>query len=279
VTLWKIMAILRASGTLFGHSHAAMCLGQVVSTLAILALLGAGTLAGVASTVASLASVVSYPVLLALGLPPVSANVTNTVALVFTGAGAAAGSRRELAGQGRLVRRLGALTAAGGAAGAALLLLTPASAFEAVAPVLIGAASLLLIVQPRISGLTARPGGERSWRLRAALAGVAVYVGYFGAAAGILLLVTLTAMLDQSLPRINAIKNVVSGMANAAAAVGFALFGPVRWAAAVPLAAGFLIGGWTGPALVRRLPAQALRTGIGIGGLVLAARLGIGAYH
>ena len=267
------------AGAPFRHGHAVMCLGQMVSTLAILALVGAGALAGVASTVASLASVVSYPVLLALGLPPVSANVTNTVALVFTGAGAAAGSRRELAGQGRLVRRLGALTAAGGAAGAALLLVTPASAFEAVAPLLIGAASLLLIVQPRISGLTARPGGERSWRLRAALAGVAVYVGYFGAAAGILLLVILTAMLDQSLPRINAVKNVVSGMANAAAAVGFALFGPVRWAAVAPLAAGFLLGGWIGPALVRRLPARLLRTGIGVGGLVLAVRLGIDAYH
>jgi len=250
-----------------------------VSTLAILALLGAGTAAGVASTVASLASVVSYPVLLALGLPPVTANVTNTVALVFTGVGAAAGSRRELAGQGRLVRRLGALTAAGGAAGAALLLLTPAAAFEAVAPVLIGTAALLLIIQPMISGLTARPGGERSWRLRGALAAVAVYVGYFGAAAGILLLVVLTAMLDEPLPRVNAVKNVVSGTANAAAAIGFALFGPVRWAAAVPLAAGFLIGGWTGPALVRRLPARGLRIGIGIGGLILAVRLGLGAYR
>ena len=251
----------------------------MVSTLAILALLGAGTAAGVASTVASLASVVSYPVLLALGLPPVTANVTNTVALVFTGVGAAAGSRRELAGQGRLVRRLGALTAAGGAAGAALLLLTPAAAFEAVAPVLIGTAALLLIIQPMISGLTARPGGERSWRLRGALAAVAVYVGYFGAAAGILLLVVLTAMLDEPLPRVNAVKNVVSGTANAAAAIGFALFGPVRWAAAVPLAAGFLIGGWTGPALVRRLPARGLRIGIGIGGLILAVRLGLGAYR
>jgi uncharacterized membrane protein YfcA len=250
-----------------------------VSWLAILALLGAGILAGVSSTVASLASLISYPVLLALGLPPVSANVTNTVALVFTGAGAAAGSRQELAGQGRLVRRLGALTVVGGAAGAALLLLTPAAAFEAVAPILIGTASVLLIIQPMISGLTARPGGERSWRLRAALAAVAVYVGYFGAAAGILLLVILTAMLDQPLPRINAVKNVVSGMANAAAAIGFALFGPVRWAAAAPLAAGFLLGGWIGPALVRRLPARALRTGIGIGGLILAVRLGIEAYH
>jgi uncharacterized membrane protein YfcA len=256
-----------------------MCLGRVVGMLAILALFGAGTAAGVASTVASLASVVSYPVLLALGLPPVTANVTNTVALVFTGAGAAAGSRRELAGQGRLVARLGALAVAGGAAGAALLLLTPATAFEAVAPVLIGAASLLLIVQPMISGLTARPGGERSWRLRGALAGVAVYVGYFGAAAGILLLVILTAMLDQPLPRVNAVKNVLTGMANAAAAIGFALFGPVRWAAAAPLAAGFLLGGWIGPALVRRLPARPLRTAIGIGGLILAVRLGLGAYH
>ena len=255
-----------------------MCFGSGGELLAILALLGAGTLAGVASTVASLASVISYPVLLALGLPPVSANMTNTVALVFTGAGAAAGSRRELAGQGRLVRRLGVLTAAGGAAGAALLLLTPASAFEAVAPVYRGR----LAAADRaaeISGLTARPGGERSWRLRAALAAVAVYVGYFGAAAGILLLVVLTAMLDQPLPRVNAVKNVVSGMANAAAAVGFALFGPVRWAAAVPLAAGFLLGGWTGPALVRRIPAQALRTGIGVGGVVLAVRLGLAAYR
>ena len=86
-----------------------MCLGRVVSLAAILALFGAGILAGVVSTVAALASVVSYPVLLALGLPPVSANVTNTVALVFTGAGAAAGSRRELAGAGRLVLRLGRL--------------------------------------------------------------------------------------------------------------------------------------------------------------------------
>ncbi len=67
----------------------------MVSPAEIFALTGAGVLAGVASTVASLASVVSYPVLLAIGLPPISANVTNTVALVFTAAGAAAGSGRN----------------------------------------------------------------------------------------------------------------------------------------------------------------------------------------
>jgi hypothetical protein len=256
-----------------------MCLGQVVNLATAAVLLGAGTLAGVASTVAALASVVSYPVLLALGLPPVSANVTNTVALAFTGAGAAAGSRQELAGQGRLVLRLGVLTVLGGAAGAALLLLTPASAFQAVAPFLIGAASVLLIVQPKIAGLTARPAGERSRTLRAAMSAVAIYTGYFGAAGGILMLVVLTAMLDQPTARVNAVKNVVSGLANAAAAVGFAVFGPVRWAAVAPLAAGFLAGGWIGPALVRRIPGQALRVVIGVCGIALAVWLGIDAYR
>jgi uncharacterized membrane protein YfcA len=246
--------------------------------LAILVLLGAGVLAGVTSTVASLASVVSYPVLLALGLPPVTANVTNTVAVVFTGAGAAAGSRQELAGQGRLVARLGVLAAAGGAAGAAVLLLTPARAFETVAPCLIAGASVLLIVQSWIASLNARPGGERSWALRGALGAVAVYIGYFGAAGGIGLLTVLTAMLDQPLARVNAVKNIMTGLANAAATVAFALFGPVRWDAVPPLAAGFLVGGWIGPALVRRLPARALRTGIGLCGIALAVRLGLSAY-
>jgi len=254
-------------------------LSQVVSPAEIFALIGTGILAGVASTVASLASVVSYPVLLAFGLPPVSANVTNTVALVFTGAGAAAGSRRELAGQGARVRRLGLVTAAGGAAGAALLLLSPPRAFQFVAPCLIGAASLLLIVQPMITGLAARPDGERSPLLRAALFAVAVYVGYFGAAGGILALAVLTAMLELPLARINAVKNVVSGLANATASVGFAVFGPVQWAAAAPLAAGFLIGGWIGPALVRRLPAGALRLVIGVCGVVLAVILGVRTYR
>src|ERR1700735_2844389 len=141
---------------------------------------------------------------------------------------------------GSLVAILG-LVGAAPVAGVALLLLTPASVFEKVAPCLIGAASILLIIQPMIAGMNARPDGERSWVLRGALAGVAVYVGYFGAAAGILLLTVLSAMLDQPLARVNAIKNAVSGLANAAAALGFAVFGAVRLAAAAPLAAGFLL--------------------------------------
>ena len=146
-------------------------------------LLAAGTVGGIFSTVASIASLVTYPVLLALGLPPLSANMTNTVSLVLTGAGSAASSRPELAGLGRRVLRLGAVTAAGGAAGAAVLLTTPAHAFTMVVPVLIGGASLILLVQPRIAKLASAAGHAVFPARGAALFAVAVYVGYFGAAA------------------------------------------------------------------------------------------------
>lgn len=247
----------------------------------VLLLLAAGTLGGIFSTVVSVASLVTYPVLLALGVPPLSANMTNTVSLVLTGAGSVAGSRPELSGQGRRVLRLAAITALGGAAGAAVLLAAPAGSFALVVPVLIAAASVVLLVQPAIkkraerSGASPRPPGLAH---RAALFAVAMYVGYFGAAAGIMLLVVLSGMIDEPLVRVNAIKNAVSGAANAMAAVCFALFGDVRWKLVVPLAAGFLIGGWIGPAIARRVPAQAFRLFVAVCGLGLATRLGLSAY-
>ena len=245
----------------------------------VAALAGAGALAGMISVIAGLASLVSYPVLLALGLPPLSANMTNTVALAFTGAGAAAGSRPELAGQGGRVRRLGLVTALGGASGAALLLLTPPGLFENVAPALIGGSALMLLVQPLTRRWPGRAGAERSWPLQAVMFGVAVYIGYFGAAGGILMLAVLAAMLAEPLARVNAVKNVVAGLANAVASLGFAAFGPVRWAFVVPLAAGFLAGGWAGPAVVRKLPGPVLRALIRVAGLAVAVKLGIATYR
>jgi uncharacterized protein len=236
-------------------------------------LLGTGLLAGIFGTVVSLASIVSYPALLALGIPPVSANMTNTVALSFSAAGAAAGSQRELSGQRGRLLQLGTLTALGGATGAVLLLLTPPGAFSLVAPVLVGFGSLALFVRPR-----ARPA-EDSVALRVGVFGVAIYSGYFGAAAGILMLALLAAMIELPMARINAVKNVVAGLSNGVAALGFAVFGPVRWAAVPPLAAGFLAGGLIGPSLVRLLPGRVLRVIVAVCGLGVAVKLGIDSYR
>jgi uncharacterized membrane protein YfcA len=244
-----------------------------------LVLLATGVVAGLASTVFSLASLVSYPVLLALGLPPLTANVTNTVSLVLTGAGSAIGSGPELTGQGPRVRRFGLVTALGGAAGAAILLLSPARDFELVVPFLVGGAAVLLLIQPRVKSLSARPDGERSVPLTIALFLAAVYVGYFGAGGGVLLLAVLGMMVDEALARLNALKNAVSGLANFVATLGFVLFAPVRWLFVLPLAAGFLIGGWTGPKLVRRMPPEGLRVVVALAGVGLAIKLGWSAYR
>ena len=242
-------------------------------------LLAAGTLGGIFSTVVSIASLVTYPVLLALGVPPLSANMTNTVSLVLTGAGSVAGSRPELAGQGRRVLRLGAITALGGAAGATVLLLTPASTFVVVVPLLIGGASLVLLVQPKIKRLSPSPDGGNRLVQGAALFTVAVYVGYFGAAAGVMLLVVLSMMIDESLVKGNAVKNAVSGMATATASVAFAWFGDVRWTLVVPLATGFLVGGWVGPKIARKVPAGPFRVIVSLCGIGLAVKLGLSAYR
>ncbi len=250
-----------------------------MSIFEALALLGTGVLAGIASTVASVASVVSYPVLLAIGLPPLAANVTNTMSLICTAAGSVAGARPELSGQRERALRLAVVTAIGGAAGAGALLIAPASTFAMVVPVLIAVAAALLLVQPLISGLAPRPGADRSRRRLAGLFAAAIYIGYFGAAGGVLLLAILATMFSESLIRLNALKNIISGAANAVAGAAFALFAPVDWAVVPLLAAGFLLGGMTGPRIARRLPARALRLLVGLCGLALAVKLGLAAYR
>jgi uncharacterized protein len=249
--------------------------GAVAGAGAPILLAGAGLLAGLCGAVAGLASLVSYPALLAAGLAPLTANVTNTVALVLSSVGSSAASRPELRGQAARARWLLALAAAGGLVGAVLLLCTPAGLFQAIVPVLIAGASVLLLAQPRLVRRSAGRIAERGPALGAAMFAIAVYGGYFGAGAGVLMLAVLAVAVPEPLARLNALKNLGLGASNAIAAAGFAAFGPVRWAAAVPLAAGFLLGGAMGPPLVRRLPQGPLRVAIAVAGLLLAARLAL----
>jgi uncharacterized membrane protein YfcA len=250
-----------------------------MSIVLVAELFAAGVGGGIAGTVASVASVVSYPALLALGLPPLAANVTNTMSLVFCVPGAVLGARPELAGQRSRIAAIGAIMAAGGALGAAVLLLAPPGAFALAVPVLITSAAVLVLLQPRLRALAPRPGAEQSRRRLTVLFGVAVYLGYFGAAGGVLVLAVLAATLSEPLIRVNAIKNVVAGAANLVAATVFARYAPVDWAFVPPLAAGFLIGGYTGQRLARYLPAAALRIVVAVAGLALAVKLGISAYR
>lgn len=244
-------------------------------TFILLVLAGIG--AGLTGSIAGLASLISYPALLATGLAPVAANVTNTVALVFNSVGSISASRPDLVGQRRRLRWLVPLGVAGGATGGLLLLVSSPGSFETAVPVLIGLSSLGVLLQRRPAAPLVAGGPDSRWLFPTAFV-VGIYGGYFGAAAGILLLSVVLAATRESLPRSNAVKNVVLGAANAVAAIAFAVFGPVDWMSALPLAIGCLIGGRLGPGVVRRAPDRLLRSIIGVLGLGLAIYLGIGTY-
>lgn len=243
-------------------------------------LLLAGIGAGLTGSVAGLASLISYPALLAVGLPPVTANVTNTVALVFSSTGSIIGSRPELVGQRQRVRQLLAAGVAGGALGALLLLATPAGSFERAVPILIAVASVAILVRRRLIDDVVPETPHRVGPGTVIGVGVVgIYGGYFGAGAGVMLLALLLLTTHDTMPRCNAVKNVVLGLANGIAAVGFAFFGPVRWIVVLPLGCGLLIGGRVGPIIVRRSPAGVLRVVIACAGLGLAVKLGVDAYR
>lgn len=244
-----------------------------------LLLVVAGVGAGLSGSIAGLASLVSYPALLAVGLAPVTANVTNTLALLFSSAGSVAGSRPELRGQRARIRQLGVAAAAGAAAGGVLLLLTPSGSFERVVPWLIGFGSLTILLPRRPTFHSEDLHLPASRLLLTGTALIGIYAGYFGAAAGVLMVALLLTATPETLARCNALRNVVLGFANVVAAVIFAVFGPVHWVAVIPLAAGLLVGSRVGPIVVRHSPARALRILIALAGVGLAIHLGLDAYR
>ena len=160
-----------------------------------------------------------------------------------------------------------------------MLLLTPAGTFAALAPLLIALGSALLLLRDRIRSWAARrrpvavTTGKRPLRLAAAVFAVGIYGGYFGAAAGIIMLAVLSISYSDALAVTNATKTVVTGASNLVAAVTFTLTAPVDWTAALALAAGLLLGSWLGPQAARHLPERPMRYLIAAAGLGLATWL------
>jgi uncharacterized membrane protein YfcA len=239
-------------------------------------LLAAGVLAGAMGSAGAVTSLISYPALLAVGIRPLATNVTQAVAFVACLPGSALGSRPELRGQWPWVRRWAVVAAAGGAAGVALLLGTPGHVFGRIVPFLLVAASVALLLQPWISTWReGRSGRSDRYLLPCGLFAVSVYDGYFGAGSGVMVLALLLLTVDVEHVRANALKNVMVGISDLVATIGFALFGPVRWTAALPLAVGLLAGSLVGPAVARRVPAKVLRVVAACAGIGLAIRLWI----
>ncbi len=232
-----------------------------------LAVFAAGIGAGTINTIVGSGTLITFPVLLATGLPPITANVSNALGLVPGSVSGAIGYRRELKGQKARIIRLGGVALLGGLIGAILLLALPSKAFDAIVPVLIGLALVLVLFQPRISaavkrrreqtGTEAHPDGGPVLLVGLFLA--SMYGGYFGAAQGVLYLSLMGLLLHDSLQRINAVKNILGALVNGIAAVFFLFVADFDWTAVLLIAVGSTLGGQIGAKVGRRLPPSVLR--------------------
>ena len=248
-----------------------------MSSLAALAIFAAAVAAGTINAVVGSGSLITFPTLLALGYPPVIANVSNNIGVIPGNITASFGYRAELTGQRDRLLRLGAASFAGALTGAIALLALPAGVFKLIVPVLIIAACVLVVLQPKLSAWVTGPNPDKSDRIGPVLiAGVyltGVYGGYFGAAQGVLLVGLLGVFLTDNLQRINAGKNVLVTIVNAVAALIFVIFAHVAWLAVALIAVGSGIGGLIGAKIGRRLSPLGLRIIIVIIGVISAVKL------
>ena len=246
----------------------------------VVALLVAGMAAGTINTIVGSGTLITFPTLLFFGIPPLVANVSNTIGLVAGGLTGIHRYRAELAGQGSVLRRLVPASVVGAVTGAILLLELPESAFDAIVPILIAAALLLVLLGPRIQAWAATRHPDHDSRSRHLLLVVGtfaagVYGGYFGAAQGILLVGIMSILMTITLQRINGLKNVLSTVANAVAAVMFMLLAWERidWSVAALIAVGSLAGGYVGARVGRRLSRRVLRGLIVVIGVAAIAKI------
>jgi uncharacterized protein len=246
----------------------------------VIALLAAGMAAGTINTIVGSGTLITFPTLLFFGISPLVANVSNTVGLVAGGLTGIHGYRAELVGQGGTLRRLVPVSLLGAVTGAILLLKLPASAFNAIVPVLIGASLLLVLLGPWLQAWAAarHPDHDSAGRRVLITVGVfatGVYGGYFGAAQGILLVGIMSVLMTIGLQRVNALKNVLATVANAVAALTFMLVASERiiWSVAALIAAGSLAGGFVGARVGRRLSPVLLRALIVVVGVLAIVKI------
>ncbi len=222
-------------------------------------------IAGMMNALAGGGTLLTFPVLTAVGLPAVIANVTNTLALLPGTVGGTLAQWEEMKTQARSLLFFLPFAVLGGLIGGILLLNSGEKVFRQIVPFLILMASLLLAAQERLRFFLSRRSEKHVsdktsllWS-GAAVFLAAIYGGYFGAGLGVILLSILGLALDETLTKLNALKQSIAFCSNATAAIFFVFSGQVVWPVVLVMAACSLFGGWLGGRLARKVKPASFR--------------------
>jgi len=241
--------------------------------------------AGIINALAGGGTLISFPTLIAIGIPEVSANITNTVALCPGYLGGAIAQKEDLKGQKQRLRFLLPVGILGGIAGAILLIFITAQVFRVLVPFLIIFVSILLAVQESVKewirkfSRNRRADNDGIGKAALPVGLTAVYGGYFGAGQSVIVLSLLGLFLDDTLNRLNALKQCITLCSNVAAAVFFLFSGLIIWPVALVMAIGALAGGAVGGKFAGRINPTQLRWTVVVIGFVIGIILLVNVVH
>jgi uncharacterized membrane protein YfcA len=217
--------------------------------------------AGEVNSIAGGGTLLTFPALMA-GLSyrgaadvAVVANATSTVALVPGSLAGAWGYRREMKQARRWLLLLVGPSLVGGVIGALLVTRLDSKYFAVLVPWLLLTAAILFLAESLLPNKRGADSARRPLSARATAwilifqFIVAIYGGYFGAGASILILGALAALRVGDVNQMNALKTLLGACINGVAVVVFIVDQKVAWLYALPMAAAAIVGGYLGARL------------------------------
>lgn len=240
----------------------------------------AALVAGALNSVAGGGSFISFPALLFTRIAPISANATNTAAMWPGTIASTVAYWKELKTPQvrKLLPPLLVTGVVGGIIGAFILLRTPQHVFMRMVPWLLLGATLLFAASGRITNWVRGNGGHPNSRRILFVAGlllelvIAVYIGYFGAGAGILVLAMLALLGVENIHAMNGMKTLLVSTVNGVALILFISAKVIVWPQAVVMLIGAALGGYGGAYYAQKINPQNIRR------LVIVVGFGMAAY-
>jgi uncharacterized protein len=260
----------------------------------------AAFLAGTINSVAGGGSFISFPALLFAGILPIPANATNTAAVWPGTVASMVAYRNAFSAEARRILPPLLITGIfGGILGARILLLTPQTTFMRIVPWLLFGATLIFVFSGRLSARLherlRRRASERAAEnpQGAALPGtahatppqprplfyvglllallVSMYIGYFGAGVGILLLALLAFLGMENIHSMNAVKTLLVSVVNGVALLNFILARVIVWPEAIVMIFGAILGGYGGAYFAQKMNPRHIRYAVIVIGFGMSA--------
>lgn len=238
---------------------------------------GASLFAGVLNAIAGGGSFLSLPALIsntsAVGVGAVTAQATNTVALWPGQITSLFAFRGHLRDYRREILPLAIASGVAGWIGGWLLLRTGNRMFREMLPwLLLFAAVMFVLSFPLGRWLQSLSGGARNntWLLIGMII-VSIYVGYFGAGGGFLVMALFGICGIHDIHEINALKVVTAVVSIGIPAATFILARRVHWGFCLEMAVLAALGGYLGAHFSRRVNQHTLRWTVAAIGFITAA--------